>query len=78
MIARRRLLAVLSVGALAAGLAACGRKGRLEEPVGTVYPRTYPYTPMPGESAAARAARERARARDAAPGSRDDSEEPNR
>jgi predicted small lipoprotein YifL len=36
--------------ALALGLAACGRKGMPEWPEDAVYPRDYPYTPLPSET----------------------------
>lgn len=36
----RRLLAVLCLAALAAS--ACGKRGDLEQPEGSSYPRTYP------------------------------------
>lgn len=35
--------------ALVAALAGCGRKGMPEHPDDAVYPRDYPYTPMPAE-----------------------------
>lgn len=38
----RALLALLLIGALAGGLAACGRKGKPEHPPGSDYPRSYP------------------------------------
>ncbi|MDO8606980.1 MAG: hypothetical protein Q7R40_10620 [Phaeospirillum sp.] len=43
----RRLLILGVVVMMAASLAACGRKGNPEEPEDAIYPRTYPYTPMP-------------------------------
>ncbi|EME70486.1 hypothetical protein H261_08388 [Paramagnetospirillum caucaseum] len=44
------LLRSILVVALAIGIAACGRKGMPEQPDGAVYPRDYPYTPLPAES----------------------------
>ncbi|MDX9861677.1 MAG: lipoprotein [Rhodospirillales bacterium] len=38
---RRLLIALLVIGMLAP-LAACGRKGNLEPPPGSTYPRQYP------------------------------------
>ncbi|CUW37857.1 conserved exported protein of unknown function [Magnetospirillum sp. XM-1] len=35
---------------LVVALAACGRKSMPERPDEAVYPRDYPYTPMPAES----------------------------
>jgi len=49
-VTRRRLLALAGAAALGLPLAACGRKGKPEEPEGRVYPRIYPYTPLPGIS----------------------------
>jgi hypothetical protein len=43
---RRALLVALAVCALVP-LAGCGRKGSPESPENAVYPRLYPYTPMP-------------------------------
>lgn len=43
----RRLLALVLVAGLASGLAACGRKGNPLPPDDAVYPRQYPYTPLP-------------------------------
>ncbi|WP_237051284.1 LPS translocon maturation chaperone LptM [Magnetospirillum sp. ME-1] len=37
------------VVALVVALAACGRKGMPERPDDAVYPRDYPYTPLPAE-----------------------------
>ena len=42
-----RLLILGLVALMAASLAACGRKGMPYEPEGAVYPRNYPYTPLP-------------------------------
>ena len=42
-----RLLILGLVALMAASLAACGRKGMPYEPEDAVYPRTYPYTPLP-------------------------------
>lgn len=44
----RRLLILGLVALMAVPLGACGRKGNPEEPEDAVYPRTYPYTPLPG------------------------------
>ncbi len=38
------------VVALVVALAACGRKSMPERPDDAVYPRDYPYTPLPAES----------------------------
>ncbi|WP_096702638.1 lipoprotein [Magnetospirillum sp. 15-1] len=38
--------------ALVIGVAACGRKGMPERPDDAVYPRDYPYTPLPSETKA--------------------------
>lgn len=38
----RRLIVLLTVLALAAPLAACGKRGDLEAPEGGTYPRQYP------------------------------------
>ncbi len=38
--------------ALVIGVAACGRKSMPERPDDAVYPRDYPYTPLPSESKA--------------------------
>ena len=38
--------------ALVMGVTACGRKGMPDQPDGAVYPRDYPYTPLPTESKA--------------------------
>ena len=54
MTSRRRLLGLLAAGLGVGALAACGRKGRPVEPEDAVYPRTYPYTPHPGATAARR------------------------
>ncbi|KIL97925.1 hypothetical protein CCC_00986 [Paramagnetospirillum magnetotacticum MS-1] len=35
--------------ALVLGVAACGRKGMPEWPDDVIYPRDYPYTPLPNE-----------------------------
>ncbi len=47
MTGRRRLFGLLVLGAAGTLLAACGRKGRPQNPEGTVYPRPYPYTAFP-------------------------------
>jgi len=36
--------------ALVIGVAACGRKGMPDRPDDAVYPRDYPYTPLPAET----------------------------
>ena len=46
----RRLLILGMVALMAVSLAACGRKGNPEEPENAIYPRTYPYTPLPSAS----------------------------
>ncbi len=38
--------------ALVVGVAACGRKGMPDRPDDAVYPRDYPYTPLPADSKA--------------------------
>jgi predicted small lipoprotein YifL len=38
------------VAVLILGLAACGRKGMPDRPDDAVYPRDYPYTPMPADA----------------------------
>lgn len=43
----RHMLSLALVLLLASSLAACGRKGYPEEPENAVYPRNYPYTPLP-------------------------------
>ena len=56
MIARPTLRQVLSLGVvicLAGCLAACGRKGYPKEAEDAVYPRSYPYTPLPAGAVAA-------------------------
>ena len=47
-----RLLTLGLVVLMAASLAACGRKGIPYEPEDAVYPRVYPYTPLPQAPAA--------------------------
>ena len=42
-----RLLILGVVVLMTASLAACGRKGTPYEPEDAVYPRVYPYTPLP-------------------------------
>ena len=42
-----RLLILGLVALMAVSLAACGRKGMPYEPEDAVYPRLYPYTPLP-------------------------------
>jgi len=52
---RPTLRQVLSLGVmvcLAASLAACGRKGYPKEPEDAVFPRLYPYTPLPAGAVA--------------------------
>ena len=48
----RRLLILGVVVLMAASLAACGRKGSPKVPDDAVYPRVYPYTPLPEQPAA--------------------------
>ena len=43
----RRLLILGVVTLVATSLTACGRKGNPSEPDDAVYPRIYPYTPLP-------------------------------
>ena len=47
---KHRLLILGLVALMAASLAACGRKGAPYEPEDAVYPRTYPYTPLPSSA----------------------------
>lgn len=49
MMARKLLMLVLVV-AMAAPLAACGRKGKLIPPEGSTYPRTYPEITFPEDN----------------------------
>ncbi|TAN58693.1 MAG: hypothetical protein EPN20_16090 [Magnetospirillum sp.] len=49
----RRLLILGLAVLMAVPLAGCGRKGNPEEPEDAVYPRTYPYTPLPSPPKAA-------------------------
>lgn len=41
----RRIVLIVLLTALAAPLSACGRRGSLEPPEGSTYPRTYPADP---------------------------------
>lgn len=43
----RKVLILGLITLMAVPLTACGRKGNPEEPDNPVYPRIYPYTPMP-------------------------------
>ena len=43
----RRLLILTVMVVTAVSLTACGRKGSPKEPDDAVYPRAYPYTPLP-------------------------------
>ncbi|BAE53294.1 hypothetical protein amb4490 [Paramagnetospirillum magneticum AMB-1] len=46
------MMRTILILALVLGVAACGRKGMPDRPDDAVYPRDYPYTPLPSESKA--------------------------
>ena len=45
-----RLLILGMVALMAVPLGGCGRKGNPEEPEDSIYPRVYPYTPLPSKA----------------------------
>jgi len=50
----RLVLGLILAGLLAVSLSACGRKGNPDQPDDSVYPRQYPYMPLPDRQAKSR------------------------